>query len=87
MTLFGIKVSADVTKVEDLEMRSSLGWMSPKPNVRCLVRNRKGGGVLSRHSGLKIQSCHCSGLGICCGTGLIPGSGTPTFCGHATKFK
>ena len=27
-------------------------------------------------SGLRIQHCHCNGLGYCCGMGLIPGLGT-----------
>ena len=29
--------------------------------------------------GLKIQCCHCSVLGRCCGTGSIPGLGTSTW--------
>ena len=36
---------------------------------------------------LRIQHCHCSGLGYCCGIGLIPGPGTSTFCGHGWKKK
>ena len=33
-------------------------------------------GVLLWHSGLRIQCCHCSGLGHHCGTGSIPSLGT-----------
>ena len=33
-------------------------------------------GVLLQCSGLRIQHCHRSGLGQCCGIGLIPGPGT-----------
>ena len=29
-------------------------------------------------AGLRIWRCHCSGVGHCCGTGLIPGLGTST---------
>ena len=36
------------------------------------------GGVLFWHSGLRIWHCRCSGLGHRCGTGLIPGPGTPS---------
>ena len=31
-------------------------------------------GVLLWLSGLRIWYCHCSGLGCCCGVGLIPGN-------------
>ena len=33
-------------------------------------------GVLLLCSGLKIRHCHCSGLGLCYGAGLIPHPGT-----------
>ena len=33
-------------------------------------------GVLLWHSGLRIQCCHCSSWGCCCGACLIPGLGT-----------
>ena len=32
---------------------------------------------------LRILGCHCSGLGRCCDTGLIPGAGTST----CSKFR
>ena len=35
-------------------------------------------GVPLRHSGLRIQCCHCSSLGCCCHTGSISGLGTST---------
>ena len=40
-------------------------------------------GVLLQHSGLRIQCCHCTGLGHCYGVGLIPGLGTFTSLGWA----
>ena len=41
-----------------------------------------------KHSSLVVQRvkrCHCSGLGCCCGAGLIPGMGTFTRHGHSQK--
>ena len=38
-------------------------------------------------SGLKIQCCPCSGLGHCCGVGLIPGPGTSICCRRGQKIK
>ena len=29
------------------------------------------------HSGVRIQHCHSNGLGLNCGSDLIPGLGTP----------
>ena len=36
---------------------------------------------------VKDPYCHCSGLGHCCGSGLIPGPGTSAFCGRGQKEK
>ena len=36
-------------------------------------------------SRLRIQHCHCSGSGHCCGVGSIPGLGTFRCCGHDQK--
>ena len=36
---------------------------------------------------LRIQHCHCCGLGHCCGMGSIPRPGTSTCCGHGKKKK
>ena len=44
-------------------------------------------GVLLWLTGLRIWRCHCSGLGHCCGTGLIPGWGTSTCQGYAQKRR
>ena len=44
-------------------------WKLKKPNS---------GRVLLWHSGIRIQHCHCSSLGCCCGAGFIPGPGTST---------
>ena len=39
-------------------------------------------------SGLRIQHCHCSGLGhCCCGAGSFPGLGTSTCRRHSQKTK
>lgn len=40
-------------------------------------------------SGLKIQSCHCSGSGCCPGVGLVPGPKTSTChgCGQKTPTR
>ena len=40
-------------------------------------------------SGLRIQCCHCCGLGCSGGSGLIPGSGTSASCavGMAKKKR
>ena len=38
------------------------------------------------HRGLKLQCCHCSSLGCCCGVGLIPGPGT-SICGGCGQKK
>ena len=38
-------------------------------------------------SRLRVQHCHCRGLGHCCGTGLIPHLGTSTCHGHSKKKK
>ena len=43
--------------------------------------------VLLWHSGLRIWCCHCSVSGSCCGVGLIPGLGTPTYCGCGPQKK
>ena len=42
-------------------------------------------GVLVWPSGLRIWCCHCSGLGLCCGTGWIPGLGISICCGCSQK--
>ena len=42
-------------------------------------------GVPVGFSGLRIQCCHCSGLGHCCGAGWIPGPGTSVCCGGGQK--
>ena len=39
---------------------------------------RRGALVGAQGCRLRIQHCHCSSLGHCCGTGLIPGPGTST---------
>ena len=41
VTLFGKKVFADVTKVKDLEIRSSWIWMGTKPDDKCLYKKQK----------------------------------------------
>ena len=33
----------------------------------------------------RVWHCHCSGLGCCCGPGLIPSVGTSTCCGCGQK--
>ena len=38
-------------------------------------------------SGLRIQHCHWSSLGRCCGAGSIPAPGTSTCHGHGQKKK
>ena len=38
-------------------------------------------------SRLRIQCCHCCGLGCRCGTGSIPGLRTFTCCGYSQKIK
>ena len=43
-------------------------------------------GVPLWHSRLRIQHCHHSGLGCCCGAGLIPGLWTSTCCRHGQNF-
>ena len=43
--------------------------------------------VLSWRRGFKIQRCHCSSLGRCCGTGSIPGLGTSTRCRCGQKMQ
>ena len=43
-------------------------------------------GVPLWHRGLKLQCCHCSSLGCCCGVGLIPGPGT-SICGGCGQKK
>ena len=40
-----------------------------------------------RSSGLRIQCCHCSSLGCCCGIGLIPDLVTFTCQGYSQKIK
>ena len=42
-------------------------------------------GVPVWFSGLRSQRCHCSGLGRCCGTRLIPGLGTFACHEHSQK--
>ena len=42
-------------------------------------------GVPWRPSGLRILRCYCSSSGRCCGSGLIPSSGTSTCCEHIQK--
>ena len=44
-------------------------------------------GILWWFSGLRIWRCHCCGSNYCCGTGLIPGLGTSTYCGCSHKKK
>ena len=44
-------------------------------------------GVLLQHRGLRIQHCHCRGLGSCCGKDPIPGLGTSTYCRCGKKKK
>ena len=43
--------------------------------------------ILFWHSELRIQCCCCSGLGHCCGLGLIHGPGTSMCHGHGQKNK
>ena len=45
------------------------------------------GGVLLCLSRLRIWCCHCSGLGCCCGAGLIPVLGTSTCHRHGQKRR
>ena len=42
-------------------------------------------GVLLWSSRLRVQCCHCRGLGRCCGRGSIPGLGTFTGCQQGQK--
>ena len=44
-------------------------------------------GVFLWCSGLRIWHCHCSGLGNCCGVGLIPVPGTSIYCRCGLKKK
>ena len=44
-------------------------------------------GVLLWCSSLRVQHCHCSGLGRHCGMGLIPGPGISACMGIAKKEK
>ena len=44
-------------------------------------------GVLLWHSGLRIQHCHCSSLGRCCGMSLVPGPSTSSCLTHSQKIK
>ena len=45
------------------------------------------GGVPLWLSGLRIQCCHCSSLGQCCGVGSVLGLGASICCGTAKKRK
>ena len=55
-----------------------------------ILKNKNGKiGILLWCCGLRTQSCHCYGLGHCCGTGLIPDLGISTCygCDHKKKEK
>ena len=43
---------------------------------------RKVAGILLWHIRLRIWHCHCSGLGGCCGLGLVPGPDTSACLWH-----
>ena len=45
------------------------------------------GGVLWWHSRLRIQHCHSSSSGHCCGAGMIPGPGTSMWHGCSPEEK
>ena len=47
----------------------------------------KRGGVIWWCSKLRIQHCHCSGLGCCCGMDPVPGRGTSICHGRGTQKK
>ena len=69
-----------------------LAWEPPDAVGAALKRQRKKnkGGVPCWSSGLRIQHCHSSSLGRCCGVVSIPGLGTSIFLyavGTAKKKK
>ena len=53
-------------------------------NNKLLFKRKRGAALWC--SGLRIQHCHCSGVGHCHGMGLIPGLGTST-CYRCGKKK
>ena len=57
-----------------------LAWESPH-NMGAALKSKKKK-TAGRRSRLRIQCCHCSSLGHCCGTGSIPGPGISTCHGH-----
>ena len=69
--------------------RRYLGWdemrRKPRAGERAPEHNRAG--VPWWHRRLRIWSCHCSGSGHCCGTGLISGPGNSICCKHGQKRK
>ena len=54
--------------------------------IRIAIKKKKSG-ILSWGSRLRIQQCHCSSLGHCCGVGSIPGLGTCTWHRGSQKKK
>ena len=59
------------------EKRPDISGFYSQPNFSSVVGT----------SGLRIQHYNCSGLGPCCGVGLVPGLGTSTCCGPGIKQK
>ena len=53
----------------------------------CLHLQNENSGVRLWCSRLRIKCCHCSGLGWCCGLGLIPGSGNSIYPGCSQTNK
>ena len=58
----------------------------PRENKQTNKKKNSVVGVPLWHSGLRIQGYQCSGLGHCCGAGLIPGP-ISTCCRHGQKKK
>ena len=54
-------------------------------SFHCLALKNSAAGVPWWWSGLRIRHCHCSSLGCCCGTGLIPGPRIYTCCRSRQK--
>ena len=67
--------------IPDPGTRYAAGW--PKNNKKILKTFM---GVPLWCSRLRIRCCHCSSSCGCCGSGLIPDSGTSTCHGHAPRL-
>ena len=89
LEIYKMNKKAIIYEITLFSWKKSVSWnfMSILKSVEKLLDRKKYLGSSLWRSTLRIQRCHCSGLGHCCGAGSIPDSGTSACCMCGKKKK